>query len=381
MDVQPRQCSVVFAGGGTGGHLFPAIAIADEIRSIRPDVVITFVGTRGRIEERIVPERGYPFVTVWISGLRRALAVENLLFPLKVVVSVAQSYRLLRALKPDAVVGTGGYVCGPVVFAATLMGIPTMLQEQNSYPGITTRLLSHRVNEVHLSFPSSRQYLRRAENIRVTGNPTRAVLATVRREDGAAHFGIDAARKTLLVFGGSLGARSLNDAMIDALPDLCGSDLQVIWQTGEKDHARVQQRVEQLASGGGDVKVLQFIDRMEYAYAVADLAVCRAGATTVAELTRAGIPSILVPYPRAAADHQTENARALVDAGASRMIPDSELRARLASSVIGLLRDTTQLSRMAAHARELGRPDAARELAHAVLRLAKADDGRTEEGV
>ena len=380
--MQPGRCSVVFSGGGTGGHLFPAIAIADEVRRIRPDVSVTFIGTRGKIEERVVPERGYPFVAIWISGLRRAFAVENLLFPVKVAVSTVQSCVQLRKLKPDAVVGTGGYVCGPVVFAATLAGIPTMLQEQNSYPGITTRLLSSRVNEVHLSFASSMRYLHRTDNVRVTGNPTRAALTTVQRGDGAAHFGIDPAKRTLLVFGGSHGATSLNNATLETLPALHRMDCQVIWQTGGKDYVRVRDAVRRADSGGAPVvKTFKFIDRMECAYAAADLAVCRAGATTVAELMRTGVPSILVPYPYATADHQTENARAMVDAGASLMIPDSELGARLAGSVIDLLNDTERLSQMAAHARELCRPNAATELAHAVLRLARADDGSTGKGI
>jgi len=380
--VRPGRCSVVFSGGGTGGHLFPAIAVADEVRRIRPDVSVTFIGTKGKIEERVVPERGYPFVAIWISGLRRAFAVENLLFPLKVAVSIMQSCVQLRKLRPNAVVGTGGYVCGPVVFAATLAGIPTMLQEQNSYPGITTRLLASRVNEVHLSFASSMRHLRRTDNVRVTGNPTRAALTTVRREEGAAYFGIDPARKTLLVFGGSHGATSLNNVMIATLPALHNSDCQVVWQTGEKDYARVLDAVRRADSSTAPaVKLFRFIDRMECAYAVADLAVCRAGATTVAELMRTGLPSILIPYPYATADHQTENAKAMVEAGASLLIPDGELGTRLAGSVIDLLNDTERLSQMATHARELGNPNAATELAHAVLRLAKADDGRTGESV
>jgi UDP-N-acetylglucosamine--N-acetylmuramyl-(pentapeptide) pyrophosphoryl-undecaprenol N-acetylglucosamine transferase len=341
-----------------------------------------FVGTKRRIEARVVPEHGYPFVAIWISGLRRSFAAENLLFPLKVVVSLVQSFIVLWRVKPDVVVGTGGYVCGPVVFAALVAGIPTVLQEQNSYPGMTTRLLASRVDEVHLSFKTSARHLRRIDNVRLTGNPTRSVIGTVRKSEGAEYFGMDPGKKTLLVFGGSRGASSLNRAMIEALPDLVGENLQVIWQTGEKEYDEVLRAVEsRTSSGRAEVKVFKFIDRMEYAYSIADLAVCRAGATTVAELTRAGVPSVLVPFPYAAADHQTENARAMAEAGASILIPDHELRSRLSLVVLDLLGDVGRLEQMTARARELGKPEAAAELARAILRLTEGNNGRTGQNL
>jgi UDP-N-acetylglucosamine--N-acetylmuramyl-(pentapeptide) pyrophosphoryl-undecaprenol N-acetylglucosamine transferase len=380
--VQPQRLRIVFAGGGTGGHLFPAIAIADEIKRIRPDSDVSFVGTKGKIEARVVPERGYAFTTIWVSGLRRKLVLENVLFPLKLLVSLVQSFILLKKLKPNVVVGTGGYVCGPVVFVASLLGVPTLLQEQNSRPGVTTRMLASRVDEVHISFEASRRFLGRVKRVKVTGNPSRSTIGTIARAKGARHFGIAEGGKTLLVFGGSLGARSINSALLHALPDLCASDLQIVWQTGETDYERVRSAaVSGPTLTRATVKVFKFIDAMEYAYAAADLAICRAGATTVAELTRAGVPSLLVPYPYAAAGHQTENARMMVEGGASVMILDGELGERLLDSVTELLSDSARLATMAGKARALGWPNAAVELAHAVIHLAAVPDDGSGQNV
>jgi UDP-N-acetylglucosamine--N-acetylmuramyl-(pentapeptide) pyrophosphoryl-undecaprenol N-acetylglucosamine transferase len=361
----------LFAGGGTGGHLFPAIAIAEEIRRLKPEAEIAFVGTRGKIEASVVPARGYKFHTIWISGFRRKLTAENLLFPVKVVVALVQSFFLMRALKPNVVVGTGGYVCGPVLFAASLLGIPTLLQEQNSYPGATTRMLSSRVDEVHISFETTRRYLRRSANVKLSGNPTRHEVAQIVRERGAKFFGLDSTAKTLLVFGGSLGARSINNAILSISTELVQSGVQIIWQVGADDYERI---VEQVQREGrqNQVKVYRFIEQMEYAYAVCDLAVCRAGATTVAELARDGVPSILIPYPFAAADHQTENAKAMVEAGAAIMIRDDELGSKLLIAVHDLLNDVGKRKQMAARALSLSRPDAAATLAQAVLRLVRS---------
>lgn len=366
-----RPLNILFAGGGTGGHLFPGIAIADEIRKIQPDAVITFVGTRNKIEARVVPQRGYKFVEITISGFRRRLTVSNVVFPVKVVIALFQSFSLIRKLKPQVVVGTGGYVCGPVVYAASLLGIPTLIQEQNSYPGVTTRLLASRATQVHLTFESSKRYLRRLDNVRVTGNPTRATLGTIRRFEGAGFFQLDPQKSTLLVFGGSLGARSINDAVLQALPAFAAAGTQVVWQTGEEDNERVRSALGEHGKAEW-LKTHRFIERMEFAYAACDLVVCRAGATTVAEIVRAGVPSVLVPYPHAAADHQTENARVMVEEGASVMIADKELRAQLEQTVSALLKAPEKLKQMAAKASALSKPKAAAMLARAVIDLAKA---------
>ena len=361
--------TLVFAGGGTGGHLYPALAIADEIRQRHPDADIIFVGSEGRIESRVVPLRGYPLTTIWISGFRRRLSAATVLFPFKVVVALVQSALLLWRKKPDVVIGTGGYVCGPVVAAAQILGRRTLIQEQNSVPGVTTRMLAPHADEVHIAFERSQKFLRRRDNIRLTGNPTRGVLGGVTRAEGARFFGLDAGKKTLLVFGGSRGAATINAAMAPLAAKLAGEGIQVIWQTGEEEYEPLRRAIGGPREG---VKMYPFIERMECAYAACDLAVCRSGATSLAELTRTGVPSILIPYPFAAADHQTENARALVEAGAAQLVPDPDALRLLPAAVRGLLGNNEQLRTMALAARRLGRPGAAGALADAVERLAQA---------
>jgi len=369
--VTGRPLHILFAGGGTGGHLFPALAIAEEVTCMRPGTRISFAGTADRIEARIVPPLGYAFFTIWISGFRRRLSLQTILVPLKIAVSLVQSAMLLRRTRPQAVVGTGGYVCGPVVYMASVMGIPTVIQEQNSYPGVTTRLLASRATRVYLTFEETRNLLPSTREVVVSGNPTRGTVGEAGRDEAHAFFGTDAGKRTLLVFGGSLGARSINDALAAALPALAAADVQVIWQTGEQDFERMR-RYGTATRSVGTVHVLRFIDRMDLAYAAADLVLCRAGATTLAELTRAGLPSILVPYPHAAADHQTSNARAMVAAGASLMIPDAELSGRLGGELLRLLSDTGARKTMADGARSLSRPGAAKTIAAGVIELAEA---------
>jgi UDP-N-acetylglucosamine--N-acetylmuramyl-(pentapeptide) pyrophosphoryl-undecaprenol N-acetylglucosamine transferase len=367
----------VFAGGGTGGHLYPAIAIAEEIRKNVPAAEIAFIGTRRRIEARVVPQHGFRFETIWVSGFRRKFTPENILFPVKFVVSIAQSFFLMWRLRPDVVVGTGGYVCGPPLFAASMLGIPTLIQEQNSYPGVTTRLLASRATEVHLSFKSSRRYLKRLNNVRMSGNPTREAVGKISRPDGAAYFGISSGKSTLLVFGGSLGASSINNVLQKLLPRLVANDIQVVWQTGETDYEQMKAETDRMIEiSGGTIMVYKFIERMEHAYAACDLAVCRAGATTVAELARAGVASILVPYPYAAADHQTENAKAMVESGAALTIRDAELGGKLLTTIEALLADPTMLQVMRANALGVGNPEATGVLARAVVNLARAEHGR-----
>ncbi len=372
MNADAHALRVIIAGGGTGGHLYPGLAIAEAIRALRPDAVIEFVGTRGKIEERVVPAHGYRLRTIWISGLRRTVHVSTLLFPLKVVVSLVQSFLLLKTFRPDVVVGTGGYVSGPVLYVATLLGLPTLVQEQNSIPGVTTRLLGGRVDEVHITFESTRGSLRRQKAIFLSGNPTRASLDAVPREQAAVAFGLESSRKTMLVIGGSQGSVGVNRAVLAAFPELVSSGVQVIWQVGDTDYDRIRREpAVQEAEARGWVRVFRFIDGMGEAYAASDLVVCRAGATTLAELTRVGKPSVLIPLPTAAADHQTANARTMEEAGASVMVPEQKAAAGLAGVVRRLLGDADGLRRMSERAQQLGRPEAGTVLAQAVIRLAE----------
>ena len=363
---------VLFAGGGTGGHLFPALAIAGELKALRPGAEILFVGTKNKIEARVVPQHGFGFRTIWISGFHRSLTISNLLFPVKVIVAMMQAFSILRDFRPDVAVGTGGYVSGPMLFASTLRGIPTLIQEQNSYPGETTRFLSKRVNEVHITFEQSRRFLPDNGQVFLSGNPTRASLAGVDEAEALRYFGFapDPAKRTLLVFGGSLGAATINRALERNLPELLRSNVRVIWQTGADDASMGQEIRRKM--GPDNVWAGAFIDRMDLAYAASTLVVCRAGATTIAELTLLGKPAVLVPYPRAAANHQAENARALVEAGAALMVDDGAVGDRLALIVTELL-DGSSLPGMSAKSRSLGKPDAARVIAGHVLRLAGSE--------
>ncbi|MDH4069565.1 MAG: undecaprenyldiphospho-muramoylpentapeptide beta-N-acetylglucosaminyltransferase [Ignavibacteria bacterium] len=360
---------VLFAGGGTGGHLYPAIAMADEIRRREPDSKILFIGTKGKIEERVVPAHGYALETIRISGLRRSVSPETLLFPLKLLMAIGQSYRILRRWQPAVVVGTGGYVSGPVLYAATVAGIPTLIQEQNSFPGVTTRLLAGRVDEVHLSFEESRSYLKRGSNPVLTGNPTRQEIGSISKEDGRTFFGLDPSRETILIFGGSQGAGAVNKAVGPVVGTLVAGKRQVIWQTGEQDFTQVVADVSR-AEATDSVKVFRYIEKMEYAYGAASLAVCRSGASTIAELLQAGVPSVLIPYPHAAADHQAKNASSLGKAGAAVVLPEAELT-NLAATILSLFTQRARMNEMEDRARKLSRPDAAGNLATAILKLAE----------
>lgn len=367
-----RRLTVVFAGGGTGGHLYPALAIAEEVRRRRPDARLAFIGAKGKIEARVVPEHGFEFHPIQVSGFDRRLSGQTLLFPVRLGVALAQSFSLLRRIAPAVVVGTGGYVCGPPLFVATVLGIPTLIQEQNSYPGVTTRLLAKRVDQVHLTFASSKRYLERKDNVTVTGNPTRSMFGAVDKNTGAASFGLDPSVQTILVFGGSQGAASLNRAVAGTLKEILELGVQVLWGTGPQDVERVRTRVGALPLEARErVRVHPYIDAMGHAFAAADLAVCRSGASTLAELTRSGLPAILVPYPFAAADHQTENARAMVEAGAAVLVPDAALDRELFPAIKSIVTDGGRRAAMTERARALGAPKAAELLADAVLRLAE----------
>ncbi|MBE0643459.1 MAG: undecaprenyldiphospho-muramoylpentapeptide beta-N-acetylglucosaminyltransferase [Bacteroidetes bacterium] len=362
---------VIFAGGGTGGHLFPGIAIAEALRELRPDCSISFVGSRNRIEARMVPKYGYPFDAVWIAGLQRRFSLRTALLPLKLVVSLVQSWNILRRRKPHVVVGTGGYVSGPLLYVAARTGRRTLIHEQNEYPGITTRKLAPLADEVHVTFASSERLLGGAKRLVRSGNPVRLSLRRSDTGDARVHFGLHPARTTLFVFGGSLGAHSINRALRPLVPRLVREEYQLIWQTGSADY-------EELKSLGAlyreQVIVRPFIDEMDRAYSAADLVLCRAGATSIAELTALGIPSLLVPFPHAAADHQYKNAVALAQDGASLVLRDEELE-RLERELFSLLDDGPTLARMAEAASAAGSPHAAFDIAEAVIRLAEQGAG------
>ncbi|MFQ6091146.1 MAG: undecaprenyldiphospho-muramoylpentapeptide beta-N-acetylglucosaminyltransferase [bacterium] len=366
---------VLFAAGGTGGHLFPALAVAQELMGRAPASRVLFAGTRKGMEALLVPRAGFEIAFISIYGLRRRMSASNLALPFFGLKSLFQSFLILRRFSPDVVFGTGGYVAGPVLLGAVLSRIPTVLHEQNSRPGLTARWLARWVSMVLLSFPQSEAYFRRKENLRVTGNPTRLGLEAGDRRAARRLFGLREDVRTLLVFGGSLGAHSINMAVLDALEELTAEqDVQLLWQTGRLDFEGIRDRVSQ--SG---VRVLPFIDEMVDAYQAADVVLCRAGATTLAEITRCGLPAILVPYPRATGGHQEFNARILVEAGAAAMIPDQELSGRkVAAAVLNILKDTEKRERMRNRSKAMGSPRAATDIVEALFELVSRRKGNDE---
>lgn len=361
---------MVIAGGGTGGHVFPALAIKQAIVRRQPDAEVTFVGTRRGLEARILPAAGERVEYLWISGFSRSHPLRNLTLPVKLLHSTAKSYSLLKRRRPQVVIGTGGYVMGPVLWLAQKMGIPTILQEQNSYPGVTTRALAPRADVVCLGFAAAQPHLN-ARRIEITGNPVRADFGNIERAAARAEWNLDEYRKTILVFGGSAGAQSINDAVGAALEELCRA-CNVIWQTGKSGvPSTVNAGLLQRAAAARQLVVRDFIGNMASACAAADLAVCRAGALTLAELAMTGLPAILVPYPHAADDHQTANAQAAVAAGGALLIPDRDLAAtRLVDVIAAILDDESRLRAMAAGMKSLAHADAAERIAEIALSAA-----------
>jgi UDP-N-acetylglucosamine--N-acetylmuramyl-(pentapeptide) pyrophosphoryl-undecaprenol N-acetylglucosamine transferase len=362
---------VLIAGGGTGGHLFPALAIAQELRRQEPEAEILFLGGDRGLERRIIPREGFAFTSVPVRGWSRKLRWQNVTFPWFLFSSLWRSFMILRRFRPGVVVGTGGYVSGPVVLLASLLGVPTLIQEQNSLPGVTTKMLSRRVNQVHLSFSESRKYFRRKNHLRMSGNPLRQGLDRVERRAAAQVFSLDPEGKTVLILGGSQGAHSINMAVAQGFDRLLAAQVQILWQTGQRDFAQIQ---GQFGGRGPKTVVADFIENMGAAYGVADVVICRAGATTVAEIAACGLPAIFVPYPYATGDHQRINAQALVKAGAATMVLNGELKGnKLISLLLSLLRDDPRLREMAARSKMLGRPEAAETLARAIRELARSN--------
>ncbi len=362
---------VVFAGGGTGGHLFPAVAIAERLAE-RRNFDFVFVGTKNKIEARVVPQLGYKFQPIWIGGFSRKLRISNLLLPLKVTVSVFQSLKLLLTFKPQVIVGTGGYVSGPVCAAAVIAGKPIILQEHNSYPGVMTRMFAPFAREVHIAFESSKKYFRKQTNLRLTGSPIRR-MQKANREEALRFFGLNPSLNTLFVTGGSLGAVKLNSAMLEAVDDLIDRGYQLIWQTGSSDF----ERIKSLNSKNSDrIWVGKFIEKMDLAYSAADFVVCRAGATTVAELIYFGLPSLMVPYPYAAANHQVENARALVETGAAAMVLEAEAEEMFRQTLLSLADNPAELTTMREKTKMLQRGDAANVVADSIEKISSEELAR-----
>lgn len=333
-----RATTLVFAGGGTGGHLFPAIAIANRVSELLADhgpTAIHFVGTKRGIEYRLRDTLGYPLHVINIRGIVRSLTLTNLLVPFLIVTALIKSWSLLRRLNPDVVIGTGGYVAWPILRTAAWRKIPTVLQEQNSFAGIATRKLAPHADHIFLGFAGAEQQLKTKATLTVSGNPVRPGLNTGTREEAMTHFGLDPNRKTIAIIGGSQGARAINNAIVAGLKKQPLADTyQLLWQTGALDYDKI---VTKLGSAAAAHHLFAFTDRMDLVYAAADIAIARAGALTLAELEACTVPSVLIPYPHAAGDHQRKNAEEYADNGRAIVIDQRELESR------DLLAETTTL--------------------------------------
>ncbi|MBC8146254.1 MAG: undecaprenyldiphospho-muramoylpentapeptide beta-N-acetylglucosaminyltransferase [bacterium] len=349
---------LLFVAGGTGGHLFPAMAVADRCREIAPEATIEFVGTHGKIEEKIVPRAGYPLNLLWISGITKRMSFGTLVLPLKVTASIVKASGIIARLKPHAVICAGAYVSYPVGVAASLKRVPLVLMESNAYPGLVTRKLAPRATEIHVAFDSTRSLLANS-NVLVSGNPVRKVFSeTFDRGEARRHFGLDPNRPTVFVFGGSLGANSINVALDNGAAELIADGAQIIWQTGTS-YEGGERREPGLYRA-------TFIHEMHLGYAAADLVVARAGATTAAELAAVGKASVLVPLPIATV-RQRENAEAMENAGASVMVLDQDLETQLLETVRTLLASTGKLEHMGNAARQLAMLDADDRIARSIL--------------
>ncbi|MBX2926363.1 MAG: undecaprenyldiphospho-muramoylpentapeptide beta-N-acetylglucosaminyltransferase [Saprospiraceae bacterium] len=367
---------ILISGGGTGGHVFPAIAIADALRKRVPDADIRFVGALGKIEMEKVPKAGYPIEGLWISGFQRKLTLGNLLFPVKLLSSMWKARRIVRGFRPDVAVGVGGYASGPVLEVACRMGIPTLIQEQNSYAGVTNRLLAAKVNRVCVAYEGMERFFP-AKKMVLTGNPVRAGLTErgAGRAEAAAHFGLEADRPVLFVFGGSLGALSINQAMAANAEKIAGRpELQVLWQIGS---LYVEQFAASETAQLPNVRVLPFVDRMDLAYTLADVVAGRAGALTISELCLVGKPAILIPSPNVAEDHQTKNAQALADKDAAILLPNAAAGARIMDIVFELLDNEERRLELSRNIRALARPNAGDDIAEEVLKLAEGGRGHS----
>ncbi|GAB4337665.1 MAG: undecaprenyldiphospho-muramoylpentapeptide beta-N-acetylglucosaminyltransferase [Flammeovirgaceae bacterium] len=361
---------VIISGGGTGGHIYPAIAIADAIKSIEPQTDILFVGAEGRMEMEKVPKAGYRIEGLWISGIQRGFSLnairQNLTFPFKLLHSLWKSNSILNSFKPDVVVGVGGYASGAILKAAQKKNIPTLIQEQNGYAGVTNKLLAKNAKKICVAYPQMEKYFP-SDKIIFTGNPVRKDISNLPslKSQAVQHFKLDKNKPTLLILGGSLGAKTINEIVAISLEKWKTKGIQIIWQTGKIYYPQYQKFASE------SVVVLPFIERMDLAYSVADLVISRAGALSISELCLAAKPCILVPSPNVAEDHQTKNAMALVNEKAAHLIKDVEAKEKLFRSVLELIDNEGERQLLSQNIAKLAKPNAAIDIALEVLKLGK----------
>lgn len=359
-----KKLRFILSGGGTGGHIYPAIAIADELRRRYPDCDILFVGAQDKMEMQKVPQAGYPIKGLWISGIQRSLTLDNAMFPLKMFSSLLKARTIIREFRPDVAIGTGGFASGPLLRVAAAAGVPTLIQEQNSYPGITNKWLSAKARKVCVAYDHLDRFFPAGKIVK-TGNPVRQDLLQIdgKSAEGLAHFGLSQTKKTLLVLGGSLGSRRINQLIAKEVVNIAAQDVQVIWQCGKFYY-------EEYKSYENDtIRVRAFIERMDLAYAAADVIISRSGASSVSELCIVGKPVIFIPSPNVAEDHQTKNAQAIVDAKGAVLLKENQLDTQFAKTFTDLLQNEAWQAELGRNIRSLALPDATRDIVDEIEQL------------
>lgn len=365
---------VIISGGGTGGHIFPAVAIANTIKEKNPEVKILFVGAEGKMEMEKVPRAGYDIVGLPIRGIQRKLTLKNLAVPFKLIASLMKAKKIVKDFKPDIAIGVGGYASAATLRVASGQKIPTLIQEQNSYPGITNKWLAKRAKTICVAYENLERFFPK-EKIVMTGNPIRNEMVAIdgKREEAFGHFNLDSSKKTVLIIGGSLGARTLNESLKKDIDKLIENDIQVVWQCGKMYFERLKNELGDRMNSPL-IYLSDFIYKMDLAYAVADLIVSRAGAISVSEVCLVGKPVILVPSPNVSEDHQTKNAMALVNNEAAVLVKDVEAREKLVDEMVGLINDTERGDKLAANIKKMGIPDAANRILKEIEKLINSNN-------
>ncbi len=361
-----KKIKILVSGGGTGGHIFPAIAIANELNMKLPNVEIEFVGALGRMEMDKVPLAGYPITGLWISGLQRKFTLKNLSFPFKVLSSYFKAKSKIKQFNPDVVIGTGGYASGPLLYAASKQDIPTLIHEQNAFPGITNKLLAKSVNKVCVSYPNMEKYFPK-DKITITGNPIRKEIQNIvpSKNESLDFFNLGNKKKTLLIIGGSQGAQKINIAVAENLQKIMDLNIQIIWQTGNSTFDMAKDKAKSIE----DITVLKFIERMDMAYSASDFVLSRAGAIAIAEIIAAQKPAIFIPLPSAAEDHQTKNAMSLVNGNAGLFVKESNSATELPFAIKTLVEDKELQQSIKNNLSQFSYPNAATDIANEVIKL------------
>lgn len=364
-----KSKKIIISGGGTGGHIFPAIAIANALKKLDPATEILFVGASGRMEMEKVPAEGYKIIGLEIQGIQRKSILKNVMFPIKLALSIRKALEVIKDFKPDAAVGVGGYASGPLLYAASIKKVPYLIQEQNSYAGVTNKWLGKKAKKICVAFDGMEKFFP-FDKIIKTGNPIRrdSVNIAGKHMQALELYKLSAFKKTILITGGSLGARTLNNSIMAGLDKIIAADVQVVWQTGKVYYKDIMEKLGE--NYHPDIRIVEFLNRMDLAYAAADVIISRAGAGTIAELCAVKKPVILVPSPNVAEDHQTKNALALVQEQAAVFVADRDAEAKLVDKALELLNDKETQRKLSENIGKLALPDADEVIAKEVLKLA-----------